>query len=271
MGIKHTVADSDTYFVVDPATRIVKNASSNKTYLMQYDHNSEELTFEVPRYIETHDMSLCDVIQVHYENKSTGTSVSMRKSYRGIHNIDKTKITVNEDTITFPWLIPENATMFAGSLEFQLKFTCYEDTENSIEGYKWHSYVNSDISIVAGLGATESDMTPSATATLRTLELVELENGVDVILDGVSHPIYHGNSGVYVGSGDMPENCNVQIDPDGEAYSPAMGDIDLTTSIDETSTDDQIPSAKAVYALFDNYSKQVNVLLETLNNGEVVE
>lgn len=28
-----------------------------------------------------------------------------------------------------------------------------------------------------------------------------------------------GDSGVYVGSGDMPEDCNVQIDPDGEALS----------------------------------------------------
>jgi hypothetical protein len=29
-----------------------------------------------------------------------------------------------------------------------------------------------------------------------------------------------GQSGVYVGSGDMPENCNVQIDPDGEIFDP---------------------------------------------------
>lgn len=28
-----------------------------------------------------------------------------------------------------------------------------------------------------------------------------------------------GDSGVYVGSGDMPEDCNVQIDPTGEALS----------------------------------------------------
>ena len=28
-----------------------------------------------------------------------------------------------------------------------------------------------------------------------------------------------GDSGVYVGSGDMPEDCNVQIDPDGESLS----------------------------------------------------
>lgn len=28
-----------------------------------------------------------------------------------------------------------------------------------------------------------------------------------------------GDSGVYVGSGDMPEDCNVQIDPNGESFS----------------------------------------------------
>ncbi len=28
-----------------------------------------------------------------------------------------------------------------------------------------------------------------------------------------------GNSGVYVGSGDMPDECNVQIDPDGEVLT----------------------------------------------------
>lgn len=37
-----------------------------------------------------------------------------------------------------------------------------------------------------------------------------------------------GNSGVYVGSGDMPEDCNVQIDPEGEAmtYDEYFGDIE---------------------------------------------
>lgn len=43
-----------------------------------------------------------------------------------------------------------------------------------------------------------------------------------------------GGSGVYVGPGDMPDDCNVQIDPDGEAvevYSKKeidnmMGDIE---------------------------------------------
>jgi len=28
-----------------------------------------------------------------------------------------------------------------------------------------------------------------------------------------------GNPGVYVGTGDMPEDCNVQIDPDGDTFT----------------------------------------------------
>lgn len=39
--------------------------------------------------------------------------------------------------------------------------------------------------------------------------------------DGAQGP--RGPSGVYVGSGDMPEDCNVQIDPDGDAMS--MGEL----------------------------------------------
>jgi hypothetical protein len=36
-----------------------------------------------------------------------------------------------------------------------------------------------------------------------------------------------GISGVYVGSGDMPEDCNVQIDPDGEVFEVySMAEID---------------------------------------------
>lgn len=50
-----------------------------------------------------------------------------------------------------------------------------------------------------------------------------------------------GESGVYVGTGEMPEGCNVQIDPSGEAFefiqppkSASIGQALLVKSIDET-------------------------------------
>lgn len=42
----------------------------------------------------------------------------------------------------------------------------------------------------------------------------------------------------------------------------------LVTTIDENSDDTHYPSAKATYALFENYCNQVNALLETIVNGE---
>ena len=50
-----------------------------------------------------------------------------------------------------------------------------------------------------------------------------------------------GESGVYVGTGEMPEGCNVQIDPSGEAFefiqppkTASIGQALLVKSIDET-------------------------------------
>ena len=235
MKLKHDVIDSDVHFVVDPVTRNIDAKAAGKIYLMQHDHNSEVYTFEVPRYIENHDMAECDLIQVHYENQGTGTSISTRKVSRGVKDIPKERInTDNEDVIAFSWFVPNTATKYAGSLKFQLKFICYKDDETGDEGYVWHSNVNDDISITAGLGYTEEDMTPSTSATLRSLELVELHNGVDVILDNKHYPIYHGKdgvSGVYVGSGEMPEGYNIQIDPDGTPDDDVpVGDIESIVS-----------------------------------------
>lgn len=50
-----------------------------------------------------------------------------------------------------------------------------------------------------------------------------------------------GNSGVYVGSGDMPEDCNVQIDPDGAV-------TEVVQTIGESTTN--VMSQKAVTDLF---------------------
>ena len=129
MVMKHDVMDADRNFIVQADTRKIVKETNTKPYLMQYDHNSEALTFEVPIHIENHDMSLCDAIQIHYENTSTGTSSSARKSYRGIHTIKKEEITVNTDTITFSWLVPDSATSYPGTLKIQLKFICYNQEE----------------------------------------------------------------------------------------------------------------------------------------------
>lgn len=65
----HNVYATDTHSSINPVTRAIKNASSKKATLMQNDHNSERFTFELPRYIEGYDMSLCNETEVHYRCK----------------------------------------------------------------------------------------------------------------------------------------------------------------------------------------------------------
>ena len=47
----HEVNDSDNKFIVDGISRAIKNTSTSKTTVMQFDHNSEVFTFEIPRYM----------------------------------------------------------------------------------------------------------------------------------------------------------------------------------------------------------------------------
>ena len=64
---EHPVVDSDQRYVIDPATRNISNVSG-KNSIVQYDHDSEQFTFEIPRFVDGHDMSLCNATKVHYLN-----------------------------------------------------------------------------------------------------------------------------------------------------------------------------------------------------------
>lgn len=67
MAHTHPVVDSDSRFVINSTTRAI-STTSDKLELIQGDHQSERITFEIPKIVEGHDMSLSDRIEVHYIN-----------------------------------------------------------------------------------------------------------------------------------------------------------------------------------------------------------
>lgn len=159
----HIVTDDDLYFTIDPSTRIISNLSGNTFSLMQGDHNSEEFTFELPRKIEDHDMLECDVIQVHYTNTGTGTSASTREKNEGLIEIKNLKVNPdNEETLICTWLISQEATRFAGSLKFQLKFKCTDSVDTTSFSYIWNTRPFDGVTILAGIDNTESVVTKHA-------------------------------------------------------------------------------------------------------------
>lgn len=150
MPHSHPIYDSDKHFVIDPITRNIINNSSKLT-IMQYDHNSERFTFEIPRVIEGHDMSLSDVIRVHFIN--IGSIKTNTNS--GVYEVDDVAVSLDDpDTITFSWLISGAATKYNGSLNFAIRFYCISD--ESIIEYSWGTNIYSGIKVSNGLDNSET-------------------------------------------------------------------------------------------------------------------
>ena len=150
MPHSHQIYDSDKHFVIDPITRNITNNSSKIT-IMQYDHNSERFTFEIPRIIEGHDMSLSDVVRVHFINiGSIKTNTNP-----GVYEVDDVTISLDDpDTITFSWLISGASTKYNGSLHFAIRFYCLSD-ESVIE-YSWGTNIYSGINVANSIDNSET-------------------------------------------------------------------------------------------------------------------
>lgn len=146
----HSVYDTDNHFKIDVNTRKIKSEMSNKTSVVQFDHNSERFTFELPRYIEGYDISKCNKVEVHYLNLCSET----KKRATGVYTVDDLQISPDdEETVICSWLISSGATVYAGSLSFLLRFSCL--TGNEIE-YAWNTGIHTEIYVANGLDASDS-------------------------------------------------------------------------------------------------------------------
>lgn len=149
---EHPVIDSDRHFIINPISRAVTNVESKKNTLIQHDHNSEEFTFEIPRYVDGHDMTECNSVQIHYINIEAGSS----KKNTGIYEVVNFPSDVEEEVegnIVFSWIISGNATEYAGTLSFLISFICSVD---GVATYRWNTAINSSIIISKGIFNDES-------------------------------------------------------------------------------------------------------------------
>ena len=136
MAHLHELRDMDTHFVIDPITRVITNPNSQKNKLMQGDHNSEIYTFEIPKLVEGHDMSLCNQVRIHYNDIASDKA----NESKDVYTVDDLRLdAVETDNLTFSWLISGNATKYAGLLSFRIQFLCIDVSGNVT--YKWHTEV----------------------------------------------------------------------------------------------------------------------------------
>lgn len=146
---KHPVYDTDEHFVIDPATRVITNTSKNKTSMVQGDHNSERFSFEIPKLVDGHDMTLCNLIQIHFINTGSG-----RDENEGVYEVDDIAVIEgSQDTVVFTWLVSDAATYYDGSLAFAVTFEC---VESGLVTYRWGTGIHSGFTIQRGMNNSDS-------------------------------------------------------------------------------------------------------------------
>lgn len=150
MSHSNGIYDTDSHFVIDPVTRTIRN-ESGKVTIIQYDHNSERFTFEVPRYIDGHDMSECNRVEVHYNNIATS------QTNRGLYEVTDLQVSPDDSRyVICSWLISQNATRLVGRLAFVVRFACMKTDENGdVIDYAWNTAPYADVKIVAGINNSE--------------------------------------------------------------------------------------------------------------------
>lgn len=150
MGHAHGIVDSDKCFVIDPITRTITN-TSEKVKLIQFDHDSERFTFECPRMIEGHDMTLCNSVRVQYINLNKRTG----EDSCGVYEVEDLAVDSEDSTVVkFSWLISRNATKFVGTLNFLIDFRCVSD--DGTVAYAWHTDIFKGVTVSAGMNNDET-------------------------------------------------------------------------------------------------------------------
>lgn len=143
----HIIVNSSIHFTINPETRVI-TTPSNALVLVQGDHNSKRYAFEIPKFVEGHDMSLCNHIEIHYDNNTTNG----KKAIEGVYIVDDYE--VNEDTVVFSWLISGNVTKLPGIIQFWISFTCTDEDDTII--YSWGTDIFNGVKVVANNRNTES-------------------------------------------------------------------------------------------------------------------
>lgn len=145
MAHKHSVYDTGNHFKINPLTRVIQFDGESKPVLVQHDHNSERFTFEIPRYVDGHDMSLCDLVQIHYLNVASNRV----DQHSDVYKVSDLLVCPDDDSVVIcSWLLSQSATSFAGSLNFLLRFAC---TMGAVVDYSWNTTTYASITVANGM------------------------------------------------------------------------------------------------------------------------
>lgn len=216
MAHEHGVIDQDRRFVIDPDTMTITATGTVKP-LKRGDHRAEKYGFSMPRYIEGHDMSLCNKVEVHYNNlhydpKTRETTTN--SSFDGVEGFGISA--TDENTVEWVWSVAGDATQLDGTLNFCMRFACMNG--DKIE-YQKFSDIFESIQVGESIWNTE-EMAKAYADVLEAWRqelLVAIENGGAVkTVNGVA-PDADGNVEIVIPDSSQNADWN-QNDPTAPDY-----------------------------------------------------
>lgn len=145
MAHTHPVYDTDVRFMIDPYSRGMKDSTPADKTIIRGDHNSEVYTFGIPRFIEGHDMLLCDQVEVRFVNGPADGFLPI---------VDLQECPDDEELLVFSWKVTKISTQNVAPLAFSIYFACHDETGE--ETYKWETAPFSRINVKANLGNNET-------------------------------------------------------------------------------------------------------------------
>ena len=257
MGHLHSVYDNDTHFKIDPVTRQIKN-ESEKVVLMQNDHNSERFTFEIPRYIDGHDMSECNKVEVHFINQKADKT----EKTSDVYPVDDLQVSPDsEDVVICSWLISQNATKYAGPLNFVLRYACLT---GEVIDYQWYTDIHKGISVSESISNIESVATEYSDILEQWWQEV-LSNIAPGIQGEKGDPGEKGEKGDPGEKGDQGEKGDPG-EPGKDGDSPVRG-TDYWTKEDQAAILEQVFATLAT-PVFGTVDEENNIILSgTLVSG----
>lgn len=150
MTHEHLIIDDDQFLLIDPLSRAITNQNYLPEKILQGDHNCERLTFHVPRDIDGHDITLCNLVRVHFVNIGEDN----QKIY-GLEDIAPAQYDeYNPDVAVCSWLISGKATRLVGKLHFCIQFCCVED---GLITYSWSTAICTNLSVSSSMDNIEVD------------------------------------------------------------------------------------------------------------------
>lgn len=222
MSHNNKIKDTETHFTIDPDTRAIINSSPGNNIIVQYDHNSERFTFEIPRHIDGHDMYESTEVRIHYRNAS---SANLSKT-NGVYIPDDLSIAEgDENKLEFSWLLSSAATQYIGYLYFSIQFVCLDG--ETVE-YAWNTGIYKDITVIESINNADEVVTENVDF-LRAYKREMIEEVVGTINGFTQSRITYItlSAGNWVGSGNRYSQV-VEIEGITE-YSQ----VDLTPSAEQ--------------------------------------